>query len=86
METFTQALAAAFGLLLGLDPDLLGIVRLSLQVSLAAVFLAALTGIPIGAAAAMAQASGPLQGRRYGAYAQSSGTGNASLCFTPAGS
>ena len=40
----------------------------------------------IGAAAAMAEASGPLQGRRYGAYAQSSGSGNASLCFTPAGS
>ncbi len=53
METFTQALAAAFGLLLGLDPDLLGIVRLSLQVSLAAVFLAALAGLPSGAAAAI---------------------------------
>ncbi len=53
METFTQALAAAFGLLLGLDPDLIGIVRLSLQVSLAAVFLAALAGLPIGAAAAI---------------------------------
>ncbi len=53
METFSQALAAAFGLLLGLDPDLLGIVRLSLQVSLAAVFLAALAGLPIGAAVAI---------------------------------
>jgi len=50
METFTQALAAAFDLLLDLDPDLLEIVRLSLQVSLAAVFLAALVGLPIGAA------------------------------------
>ncbi len=53
METFSQALAAAFGLLLGLDPDLFGIVRLSLQVSLAAVFLAALAGLPIGAAVAI---------------------------------
>ncbi len=53
METFSQALAAAFGLLLGLDPDLIGIVRLSLQVSLAAVFLAALAGLPIGAAVAI---------------------------------
>ncbi len=53
METFSQALGAAFGLLLGLDPDLFGIVRLSLQVSLAAVFLAALAGLPIGAAAAI---------------------------------
>ncbi len=53
METFSQALAAAFGLLLGLDPDLLGIVRLSLQVSLAAVILAALAGLPIGAAVAI---------------------------------
>ncbi len=58
METFTQALAAAFGLLLGLDPDLLGIVRLSLQVSLAAVFLAALAGLPIGAAAAITRFPG----------------------------
>ena len=53
METFSQALAAAFGLLLGLDSDLLGIVRLSLQVSLAAVILAALAGLPIGAAVAI---------------------------------
>ncbi len=58
METFSQALAAAFGLLLGLDPDLLGIVRLSLQVSLAAVFLAALAGLPIGAAAAITRFPG----------------------------
>ena len=58
METFGQALAAAFGLLLGLDPDLIGIVRLSLQVSLAAVFLAALAGLPIGAAVAITRFPG----------------------------
>jgi 3,4-dihydroxyphenylacetate 2,3-dioxygenase len=38
----------------------------------------------IGAAQALERASGPLHGRRYGAYAQSSGTGNAALCMTPA--
>ncbi|MFQ5956073.1 MAG: ABC transporter permease [Kiloniellales bacterium] len=53
MDTFGQAFAAAFELLLGLDPDLIGIVWLSLEVSLTAVVLAALTGLPVGAAVAV---------------------------------
>ncbi|WP_142846224.1 hypothetical protein [Telmatospirillum sp. J64-1] len=37
----------------------------------------------LGAAGAMAAAHGHLQGRQYGTYAQSSGSGNASLCLMP---
>ena len=50
-------LAAAFGLawrmVAGLDPDLTEIVGLSLRVSLSAVALAALIGLPLGAAVAL---------------------------------
>ena len=53
METFGQAFAAAFELLLGFDPDLMGIVWLSLEVSLTAVALATLVGLPIGATVAV---------------------------------
>ncbi len=53
METFGQAFAAAFGLLLGFDADLVGIVWLSLEVSLTAVALAALVGLPLGATVAV---------------------------------
>ncbi len=38
----------------------------------------------IGAMRAMADADGPLAGKQYGAYAQSSGSGNATVCVTPA--
>jgi tungstate transport system permease protein len=44
---------SAFQLVLGADPALLAIVGLSLQVSLAAVCLAALIGLPVGAAVAL---------------------------------
>ena len=44
---------SAVQLLLGADPVLLAIVALSLQVSLAAVCLAALIGLPVGAAVAL---------------------------------
>jgi 3,4-dihydroxyphenylacetate 2,3-dioxygenase len=37
----------------------------------------------IGAMEAMERARGPLHGRRIGPYAQSSGTGNATVCVTP---
>jgi tungstate transport system permease protein len=53
MDTVAQAFGAAFGLLFGLDPDLVEIVRLSLAVSLAAVCLAAVVGLPLGAAVAI---------------------------------
>lgn len=37
----------------------------------------------IGAMDAMDKASGPLEGRQYGPYGQSSGSGNANVCVTP---
>ncbi len=46
---FGSAFAAAFGLIVGLDPAFLTIVGLSLQVTLSAVTIAALIGLPLGA-------------------------------------
>ncbi len=43
------ALTAAFGLILGLDPSFLHIVGLSLRVTLSAVMIAAMIGLPLGA-------------------------------------
>lgn len=52
------AFAAAFGLIFGLDPQFLQIVGLSLRVTLTAVVLAALIGLPLGAWLAMARFPG----------------------------
>ncbi|WP_029007825.1 ABC transporter permease [Azospirillum halopraeferens] len=52
MHEFAGAFATAFHLIGTLDPDLVGIVGLSLRVSLSAVALAALIGLPLGAAVA----------------------------------
>ena len=60
MNEFNQALVTAFGLLLEADADLMEIVGLSLQVSLGAVALASLIGIPLGAGLALARF--PLRG------------------------
>jgi tungstate transport system permease protein len=49
MESFSEAFASALQLILSADPTLWGIVGLSLQESLTAVFFAALIGIPLGA-------------------------------------
>ncbi len=49
MESFSEAFASALQLILSADPTLWGIVGLSLQVSITAVFFAALIGIPLGA-------------------------------------
>jgi tungstate transport system permease protein len=49
---------AAFALVVGLDPDFLGIVGLSLRVTLTAVAVAALIGLPLGAALALARFPG----------------------------
>jgi tungstate transport system permease protein len=49
MESFSEAFASALQMILSADPTLWGIVGLSLQVSLTAVFFAALVGIPLGA-------------------------------------
>lgn len=53
MQGFGDAFAAAFGLILGLDADLLEIVGLSLRVTLSATFFACLIGFPLGAALAV---------------------------------
>lgn len=53
MNTFAEAFTTAFVLLAGFDARLIEIVGLSLQVSLLAVLLAALVGLPFGAAVAI---------------------------------
>lgn len=49
MSQFSHAVETAFGLVLGADGALMEIVVLSLQVSLSAVLIAALVGMPLGA-------------------------------------
>jgi len=53
MPDDANAFQTALALILGLDPDLLGIVTLSLKVSLSAVLIAALIALPLGAAIAL---------------------------------
>jgi tungstate transport system permease protein len=54
----SSAFAAAFGLIVSLDPQFLQIVALSLRVTLTAVFIAALIGLPLGAWLALARFPG----------------------------
>jgi len=58
MVDLSEAFAAAFALVVGLDPEVLSIVRLSLLVSLSAVMVAALFGLPLGALLALARFPG----------------------------
>jgi tungstate transport system permease protein len=60
MNDIVQAFAAAFGLIVTQDPGLVEIVLLSLRVSVAAVAMASLIGLPLGAAVALF----PFPGRR----------------------
>ncbi|MDP1717512.1 MAG: ABC transporter permease, partial [Burkholderiales bacterium] len=53
MNDLTRAFAAAFELISRLDPELTGIVTLSLEVSVTAVMIAAAVGLPLGAALAV---------------------------------
>src|SRR5438270_4733974 len=53
MHDLLDALAAACQLVLSGDPTLVGIISLSLSISLTAVFLASLLGLPLGAALAI---------------------------------
>lgn len=53
MSDFTDAIASALQLVAGLDRDLIEIVSLSLIVSLSAVLLAAVIGLPLGATLAV---------------------------------
>lgn len=54
----SAAFSAAFGLILALDPQFLGIVGLSLRVTLTALLLAALIGLPLGAWLALSRFPG----------------------------
>jgi tungstate transport system permease protein len=54
----SAAFSAAIGLIVGLDPGFLGIVQLSLCVTLSAVLLAALIGLPLGALLALSRFPG----------------------------
>jgi tungstate transport system permease protein len=58
MENLSDAFATAIHLLVTLDADLIEIVALSLEVSLVAVLLAALVGLPFGAWVAISQFPG----------------------------
>ena len=49
MNTFSEAAVESARMILGLNANLLGIVALSLEVSLAAAFFASLLGLPVGA-------------------------------------
>jgi tungstate transport system permease protein len=60
MQDFTQEFAIALGLIFTGDPELWAIVLLSLKVSVWAVFIAALIGMPLGAGLAV----GRFPGRR----------------------
>ena len=54
----SAAFAAAFGLIFGLDPQFLQIVGLSLRVTLSAVLIAAVIGLPLGALLAVGRFPG----------------------------
>jgi tungstate transport system permease protein len=58
VNTFSDSLSVAAGLLGHLDPKLIEIVALSLRVSLTATLLAACIGLPLGAALAVARFPG----------------------------
>jgi len=58
MQDFAAAFGEAFRLVASLDPELREIVGLSLQVSLTAVAVSALIGLPVGAALAVARFPG----------------------------
>lgn len=58
MQDFTAAFGEAFRLVVSLDANLLEIVALSLEVSLLAVAVAALLGLPLGAALAVTRFPG----------------------------
>lgn len=50
MDSFWGTLGGALGLVFALDPDLMEIIGLSMQVTLTAVFFACVVGLPLGAA------------------------------------
>ena len=58
MDTFSQSLALAVALVADLDPRLVGIVGLSLAVSLTSTLCSAVIGLPLGAAVAIGRFPG----------------------------
>jgi tungstate transport system permease protein len=58
LQDFTAAFGLAFGLIARADPELVAVVLLSLRVSLSAVVLACLVGLPLGAALAVTRFPG----------------------------
>ncbi|MGE5515953.1 MAG: ABC transporter permease [Bacteroidota bacterium] len=58
MVDLSNAFSTALALVLGLDGEMMGIVRLSLLVSLTAVLLAAMVGLPLGALLALVRFPG----------------------------
>src|SRR6266508_4822633 len=58
MHDFGQALLVAVSLIASFDPELIGIVLLSLSVSLTATLLALMVGTPLGAALAVSRFRG----------------------------
>jgi tungstate transport system permease protein len=58
MDSITSAFSKAFSLILHLNPELIGIILLSLQVSLIALVIAAVAGIPAGAFVALTKFKG----------------------------
>ena len=61
MNDFSESINAALNLLISFDSDLMEIVGLSLHVSLAAIFIASIIGLPLGAAIALFR----FPGRRF---------------------
>ena len=53
MTDLATSLLVAFDLIISLDPDLVEIILLSLRVSLVAVVIASVIGLPLGAAIAI---------------------------------
>ncbi len=58
MQDFSQAFRLAFALVFSADADLLEIIGLSLRVSLSAVLISCLIGLPLGAAVGMGRFTG----------------------------
>lgn len=58
MQDYADSFSIAAGLVFGLDPDLLEIVGLSLQVSLTAIAVSCLIGLPVGALVAISRFPG----------------------------
>jgi tungstate transport system permease protein len=58
MHDFVQAFIAAFALIGSFDPEIVGIVALSLRVSLSASVIAMVIGAPLGGALAVGQFRG----------------------------